>query len=354
MRLSRRQLLLSSPVLAGLASCATDFSRYRSSSVQELAISLGVCAVSYAVIKAGKMQPVVTLSGCGATSLQAGAVFQAASLTKPVVAYAALRMVLEDRLNLRAPVSAYLPSGYTHFHNVLARKPGDASDHVQASVLDQIPVASLLNHSSGLPNWVSGKLIPNFKPGERWQYSGEGFVLLQTVIEAISGMSITQYMDEQVFKPLGMHDSSLIWQDRFSDRIQIGVTSFGSTNKLRFTSPVAAASLYSTASDYAQFLVAVLGDKKLLPLTVAQPIDVDHALGLAWGHGWGVERTEAGVNLWQWGNNPGYRNFVMISPASQDGFVIFANSDRAMALAVPLAYEVLLGEHPAFEFPMVQ
>ncbi len=348
MAITRRQLLLASAAASPLlASCATDLTRYRDQPVAEVAASLGVCAAAFATLQAGRVQATVVAGSCSAAP---DAVFQAASLTKPVVAYAALRLALAGRLDLQAPVSHYLPQGYVHYQHVLRRKPGDASDTVPASTLARIPVATLLNHSSGLPNWTGGTLAPAFDPGQRWRYSGEGYVLLQTVMEAVTGAPIAQWMDAEVFAPLGMRDSSLVWQSAYEGR---AVHAHGAASGMRWGVPVAAASLYTTAGDYARLLSAFVADGRLLALAMSAPVVADKALGLEWGYGWGIERTPVGPMLWQWGNNPGFRNFAMVSPGSGDGFVLLTNSDRGMALAVPLAQQVLPMEHPAFRFSLV-
>ena|GEM_PF-2497396 len=131
------------------------------------------------------------LSGCSSPRGAAGdAIFQAASLTKPVVAFAALRLVREGRLDLQAPVSRYLPVGYAHRKNPFGGPSAREFDQVTAQTLTRIPVSTLLNHSSGLPNWTSGMPAPEFEPGQRWQYSGEGYLLLQSVIAAVMGKDI--------------------------------------------------------------------------------------------------------------------------------------------------------------------
>jgi CubicO group peptidase (beta-lactamase class C family) len=351
---TRRQFLLAGSATSVLTSCATDISRYSRDSIPELAHKLGVCAAAFAIIRGGKVQSSSFISGCGGSkSPDIDFVFQAASLSKPVIALGVLRLVLERQLDLEAPVSQYLPGGYTHYHSVLKRSSGDASDLVPVSVLSRLTVGSLLNHTSGFPNWSSGLLKFDFEAGLKWQYSGEGYLILQSVIESVTKMEISVYMERYVFKPMGMNDSSLVWRDAYTQRAAAGTSSFGTKLEARFRYPVAAASLYTTAADYARFLASFLALEKLVSLTLSNPVKADLALNLDWGYGWGIERTERGPNLWQWGNNPGFRAFAMVSPTTKDGFVIFTNSERGMALAVPLASQVFPMEHNAFKFAMV-
>lgn len=353
MLVSRRNLLAAGATLPLLASCASDIAALRKRPVGQLARELEVCSAAYVTLAAGVPNPPVSVSGCNDTAAHADAVFQAASLTKPVVAFAALRLALDGRLDLTAAVSHYLPRGYKHFRSVLARGPGDAHDVVSRSLLDRVRVAQLLNHTSGLPNWSSGALSFASEPGQRWGYSGEGFVLLQAVIEAVTNRDLSSYLDEHVFGALGMTDTSLVWREAFAERAVNGTTRFGWGRPIRFRSAVAAASLYTTATDYARFMAAFLADDGLLSLALARPVAVDGALGLQWGLGWGIERAQGGPYIWQWGNNPGFRAFAMASVASKDGFVILANSERAMPLAASVAQSVLPAEHNAFRFSWV-
>lgn len=111
-----------------IASCASDITKLSERPVAGLASELGVCSAAYAVVRSGKPMDPVAVTGCGNDTDRADAIFQAASLTKPVVAFAALRLALEGELDLDAPASHYLPNGYTHFHSVLARSPSEARD----------------------------------------------------------------------------------------------------------------------------------------------------------------------------------------------------------------------------------
>ncbi|XLZ69953.1 serine hydrolase domain-containing protein [Massilia sp. SR12] len=314
---------------------------------QVLARELGLGSASYVALRGGKPGDATALAG------QADAVFQAASLTKPVAALAALRLAQAGRLELDAPVARYLPHGYKHFHNPLRRAPSDAFDLLPASTLEHITVAQLLNHSSGFPNWSSGRLSFKSEPGQRWGYSGEGYVLLQNVIEAITQTDLATYLEQKLFAPLGMIDTSLVWRESFGARAVGGSMLLGLQQRVHFQSAVAASTLYTTAADYARFMAAVLTDDAILALILSHTVEADAALGLKWGLGWGIEQGADGPCIWQWGNNPGFRAFAMANTVSKDGFVVLTNSEKGMPLAASIAHAVLPVEHNAFRFPWV-
>lgn len=354
MSLSRRECLAAGLLAPMLSSCATDLTAFAAESVPDLAARLGICAASWVTLTAGTPQAPQTVSGCpSAPPPPAGAVFQAASLTKPLIAFVALTLARDGRLDMNAPVSRYLPGGYDHRQNLFAGPLDVRVDRVPPSTLARIPVASLLNHSSGLPNWTGGVLAPEFEPGTRWQYSGEAYGLLQAVIGAVTGQDIESAVSTIAFEPLGMRQSRLHLTGDIRSRVVDGRSWFGAARPVDFVEPNAAASLYTTADDYARLMSALLADAALLAMTLARPIPVDPALGLSWGQGWGIATAVGGPCLWQWGHNPGFRAFAMVSTASGKGFVLLTNSERGLALAPPLARSTLPAVHGVFRFPML-
>ncbi len=353
MPISRRRLLAAGVFAPFLSACATDLSKFGDEPIITVAARLGVCA-TYATLEAAKPNTSVAVAGCSSThQISADAVFQAASLTKPVIAFVALTLARTGRLNLNAPVSHYLPEGYLHRQNPFAYSKAPKADLVAASTLARIPVATLLNHSSGLPNWTDGALGLEFVPGTRWQYSGEGYVLLQAVISAVTGQDIESCVSKYAFEPVGMRGSTLRLSEDVRTRLANGTSWFGWSRQLDFIEPNAAASLYTTAEDYAKLISTVLADSALLSLTLANPVEVNHELGLSWGYGWGIETAAGGPYLWHWGNNPGYRAFAMASASSGRGYVLLTSSERGMPLAASLARSTIPAEHGVFRFDML-
>lgn len=306
-----------------------------------------VCGVAVAVIRQRKLDAIETASACPpASRANSDSVFQAASLSKPVFAYAVMKLVAQGKLALDAPVVSYLPQGYRHRFHPLKAEP---SALVTDPRLRAVTVRMALNHTSGLPNWASGPLVFKTFPGATWNYSGEGYMLLQRAVEAVMNAPLDQVMASQVFAPLAMHDSSYVWNERVAGRLLPGTRANGAPRtSLDLRHPAAAFSLYTTASDYGKFLVALLEDGDMLAQITAAPAAVDAGLGLSWGLGWGIERRGDGAYIWQWGNNSGYRAFAIVSVGTGDGLVMLTNSENGLALAEPLTQTILPGAHPLF------
>src|SRR5580658_1850337 len=143
--------------------------------VPELMKKDGVPGLAMAVIRGGKT---TWVHGFGTKEATTGqpvtieTVFEAASLSKPVFAYGVLKLVEQGKLGLDVPLTTYLPKPYI---------PGDER-------LVKITARVVLSHRTGFPNWRGddGLLPIYFTPGERFSYSGEGYVYLQRVVEQIT------------------------------------------------------------------------------------------------------------------------------------------------------------------------
>lgn len=131
-------------------------------------------------------------------------VFRAASLSKPVLAWIALLLVKEGRLDLDRPFST-LPEP------PLTSLP-DWADLADDPRWKAITARHVLTHGTGFPNWrrqlPDRRLRILFDPGTRFSYSGEGYRLLQHVVERIAGADLESLAAARVFRPLGMTRTS--------------------------------------------------------------------------------------------------------------------------------------------------
>src|SRR6202044_3692549 len=130
----------------------------------------------------------------------------------------------------------------------------------------------------------------------------------------------------------------------------------------------AAASLMTTAEDYAKFLDAVLDGKGLKPETLREmenpQIAVDTgctncvegtgtgklSTSVFWGLGVGIENTADGESLWHWGDNGVFKAFFVVRPAAKSGVVYMTNSENGLSIGKKILAETLGGEQPAFEW----
>ena len=274
-------------------------------------------------------------------------VFEAASLSKPVFAYAVLQLADAGLLDLDMPLVQYLPGGY------------DVGDE---SRLAQITVRHVLSHRTGFPNWraAGAPLTIHFTPGERFSYSGEGFVYLARVVEGVTGESIERTVKRLVFDPLGMAHSSFLWQDSHVQRKVFGHDARGEPQQQRrFAAANPAASLSTTAPDFGRFLVAVLKGERLKPETAAQMLRSQVRVGpftssigrlatplleeVTWGLGWALQQHDGDEAFWHWGDNGSSKAFAVVSRTQRRGLVFFANSVNGLAIAPDLV-ALALGE----------
>ncbi|HEY0380327.1 MAG TPA: serine hydrolase [Pyrinomonadaceae bacterium] len=282
----------------------------------------------------------------------ADTVFEAASLSKPVFAYGVLKLADAGKLDLDTPLVKYLPGAYVE------------SDER----LNQITARIVLSHRTGFPNWRRGdKLTINFTPGERFSYSGEGFVYLQKVVERLTGGPLDAFMRKTVFGPLGMTSSSYVWQAAYESRKAYGHDPFGSiTGRRKPAEANAAASLHTTLEDYAKFVTAVMtgaGLKKksaremLTPYVkvqegctdcVSNPTNGPLSQAVSWGLGWGLQHTSDGDSFWHWGDsNNDAQAYVVAFPKRKLALMVFANSGNGHSIFPRIIEAAVGGEQPA-------
>ncbi|HQC95531.1 MAG TPA: serine hydrolase domain-containing protein [Aquabacterium sp.] len=322
--------------------------------LQRLATRYGICKVTAAVVQDRELRFVTAAQGCAADeALTPDSIFQAASLSKPVFAYAVLKLAQQGKIDLDAPLLQYLPGGYEHRRE--PHLPDSPADRVSDPRLRAVTARMVLNHTAGLPNWAGGPLHFIGNPGQRWEYSGEGYVLLQRAVEAVTRQDLDEVMGREVFRPIGMTHSAYTSRPELDKHIVAGSTRDGARlEPWSFRAPVSAFTLYTSARDYGLFLAALLKDEVSLRQIVASPVGVDPKLKLGWGLGWGLEADQGDVFLWHWGNNPGYRAFVMASTRLGNGFVMFTNSDNGLTLAEPFGEAAMPGQRSVYRSPLLR
>ena len=304
--------------------------------------SAGIPGLALAVLEDGE---IALSKGFGVRSVgEAGqvdqnTVFEAASLSKPVVAYIALKMVDAGLLNLDRPLVEYAD---------IPELPDERSKRITARMV--------LSHSTGLQNERIGdeRLALAFEPGQGFRYSGEGFLLLQRVLESITGESLDALSRRTVLDSLGMTRSGFVWREDWTDNAAVGHGDFGSPRSpSRPGAARASSSFQTTAHDYAAFLRAILRREGLRSQTYEQMFSphVRVADGIDWGLGWALATSDGARAPWHWGDNSnsGFTAFAFLDPDQLDAVVYFANSSTGLGIVREML-AIVGGTHAAPEF----
>jgi CubicO group peptidase (beta-lactamase class C family) len=231
--------------IAGQVGLSTSRLKHIGTLVQAF-IDRGV--IAGAVTLLARKGRIAHLSAHGQMDIESGremrtdALFRLASMTKPVIAVAILKLFEEGKLLLNDPVSAYLPN----FKDLQVSAPSSPEEFALEPALREITIKDLLTHTSGLGSALSGPcatgtaavaasvrngdtladIIPkmgsvplSFQPGAKWEYSpGFGFDTLGHIVEVISGTPIDRFLQERIFEPLGMRNTTFsVPKDRMDD-----------------------------------------------------------------------------------------------------------------------------------------
>ena len=283
--------------------------------------------------------------------VDANTVFEAASLSKPVFAYAVLKLVDQGKLALDSPLNRYLGNNY---------------DVVNDDRINLITARRVLSHTSGFPNWRDNDgtktLLIHFKPGEKFSYSGEGMVYLSKVVSAITGLRFEEFMQEYALRPLGMTASSYIWRSRYDTLKAYRHDLLGhlagrnqppdAKEDTAHDDGNAAASLQTTAGDYARFVIALMKGTGLKKTTWEQmltpQIRVDSTYPpVAWGLGIGLETMPEGEYCWHWGDNGNAKAYVTAFLPDKNAVVYFADGSNGLSFTKELLDDAIGGDHPA-------
>ncbi len=276
--------------------------------------------------------------------------FAGLSFSKTITAYLAMRLVDQGRLDLDRPLAELLPASLPTY-DFYTDLEGDERHRA-------LTARHVLTHTTGWPNWrwftPEDRLSFLYEPGERHSYSGEGFAFLQLAIEEHTGKGFEELAQEEVFAPLGMKRSSMVWQERFeTDYAEDHDLAGRPLRRERRDEPQAAGSLQTTAVDYARFLRAVLTGEGLSDTArrglVSRQVQVRHrrmfgplavettseheATGLGWTLGWGYVETPFGPAIFHTGNDVGSANYSIAFLEPRVAVVLMGNSQRLEGIA---------------------
>lgn len=313
-----------------------------------------VPGMSIALIRDGE---VAWSAGFGVASAEtrepvtAETIFEAASFTKPLFAYVVLRLVDRGILDLDKPLMSYLPREMIEKEVVKHSLdlPGFRRDW-----FEKITARHALSHSSGMPHGEEGEPYPLFfEPGTQYRYSADGYYFLQLVAEHLTNQRLERLAEEEVLAPLGMAHSSLVWKEEYERGAAHGHDALGTPVAYRKRDRAhAAATLYTTAAEYARFVIAVMEGRGLKDATWKEMLAPQIAVHEKndWGLGFGLQRDENGAAFWQWGDYGIFRNFVIAYPTPKTGLVYLTNSYNGLSIAADVIAATIGGKAHSLEW----
>lgn len=287
-------------------------------------------------------------------AVDAESLFQVASVSKWLTAWGVMTLVEEGRVDLDAPVSRYLTRW---------QLPEGEFDN------DQVTVRRLLSHSAGLTDGLgffgfcpdtdlpsivdelsdpvdaypgrSGVVRVGARADGTWRYSGGSYLILQLVIEEVSGEAFSDYMRRAVFAPLGMNASTFV--DPYPEHLADIFAADGSEAvHYRFTA-TGAASLYTSVADMTRFLEAQVatpdvaaGRGVLSPDTLdAMQAPEAYVYGLpVWGLGESLYAPNGagGFVIGHDGSNfPAINTTARLDPATGNGLIVLSSGNATLA-----------------------
>ena len=266
--------------------------------------------------------------------------FRIGSLTKQFTAAAILLLEQDGRLTLDDPVSQQVPDA--------------------PPAWEKVTLFHLLTHTSGIPSvtslpgyatWKQSPSTPaqtlahvrdlplEFEPGEKFNYSNSGYILLGHILERLTGQSYPTFLRTRILEPLGLHDTGYdspdaVVPDRATGYVA-GPNGLIDAPVIHMDFPHAAGGLYSTPRNLLRWNEALFGGQLLSPASLEKmvtPFKDDYALGLIVKNGPGTKVIDHG------GGIEGFNSHLAFYPESKLTVVVLANVNGP---ATPLA--ALLG-----------
>lgn len=329
--------------------------------------SLRLPGLSLAIVADGR---VVKTAGYGSARLEPHqaatprTVFEIGSLTKQFTAAAILLLAEDGKLRLEDSVVIHFP-----------RAPESWAP---------ITLRHLLTHTAGIQNHVAVpgfmtlfetvtdrdallarffELPLEFRPGETWAYDNTGYYLLGLVIEQVSGVSYWEFLEQRIFRPLGMRSTGPVSREREVDRAHgygLNGDRFEARPPLTPFMALSAGALSSTIEDMARWAAALdsralLGPASYEAMWTAAALTSGEVAPADYGFGWFVDQWRSHRFVAHAGGTPGFSSSIYHFPDDRVTVILLCNhGDRildSLALEIAASYHTGLARKMAFRDP---
>ena len=277
--------------------------------------------------------------------------FNIGSISKLFTAWGILKLVNNGKIDLDAPVERYLTRW---------KIPPSQFDH------QQITIRALLSHTAGIsvhgyPGFPPTMPLPSLKaslngengpvranepvevllaPQTKFQYSGGGYSILQLVIEEVTSTSFEKYMEKELFKTLGMKNTSFIIDKNILKNSAKPYDENGKETYIERFTAKAAAGLHTTLDDLVIFAKASFQDNKVLPKrtidSMRKPVLITKSKRQAYGLGYSIYFFGPLSISGHAGSNTGWEAGFMMDFETKSGLIILTNGSNGEKVAIHL------------------
>jgi CubicO group peptidase (beta-lactamase class C family) len=287
--------------------------------------------VSIALVKDGKLAYHKTYGVKNTFTgerVDSNTLFEAASITKPVFAFAVEKLAERNVIDLDKPLYEYLPY----------------KDIEYDERYKLITARHVLTHRTGFPNWRSmnpdGKLNLRFTPGTGYNYSGEGFEYLKMVVEKITGKKVEQVLQEEVIEPIGLYHTFFSKNDSLQAMVANGHFNMLPSSAELPESPGMAYSMHTEAKIFTKFMIYLLEQKGLNEQSYNtilskhsdynyDPGDKKPKVPTYMGMSLEIRETPYGKTFGHGGNNGDFKCNFEVYKDLKMGYVVFTNSNTS-------------------------
>ena len=358
------------PILSGLAQrgvsllvsilllwCATAYglSSDKASEIDKLMRMLYQRGQFNGAILVAKQRKIIYRKAFGKANFQTGEDFtpetpsNIGSVTKQITAIAIMILAERKKLSYDDAVSKYIPE-FSH-----------------SARFSKVTLRHLLTHTSGIPDYgdlaiddsgldQEGLIAALLKkeatlaePGLRYRYSNPGYALLAIVVERVSGKRFADFLEEEIFKPVGM-TSTFVYDSpgRKPARAALGYDQFGEMDDGAPTAIPGDGGLYSTVDDLYKWDQALYTDKLIRQSALSEafiPGKVQQGTTV-YGFGWNVAEEGGNKYLWHQGSQAGFRAFIERRLAERVTVIMLTNKGNTKRQEINAAIRSILAVKP--------
>ncbi|MEM6631480.1 MAG: serine hydrolase domain-containing protein [Bacteroidota bacterium] len=312
-----------------------------------------VPGVSIAVIQDGKL---LWAKGYGVTNTETGqavdenSLFQAGSISKPVAAMGALRLVQEGKIGLQTDINSYLTRWKVPENRFTKQKPVHMQgllSHTAGMTVHGFPGYTQSDEFPSVETVLNGEgntpaIVPDTLPGTFMRYSGGGYTVAQLAVEEVAEKPFADFLESAVLSPLEMSHSTYAQPlpQALHGNASAAFDSEGNMAEGLWNNypELAAAGLWTTPTDLAKFCISIyesysgLQEKVLsreMVKTMLQPVKEEYSYAL----GLGTYRKGDTLFFGHGGKNRGFTNNMKASATHGMGIIIMTNADKGGNLA---------------------